>query len=157
MLFRSITEYFKRRQTLACAIILIDGMLEPQKIDLEFLGMIGELKIPFVLAFTKTDRVKPVVLKQNIKAFETKLLEHWNVMPHYFITSAERKAGKEEILEFVEDLMKDWVRPEKRIEPEIVKPDKKEKVIRVVTFQKEATKKAPKGARKVITRVVKRK
>ena len=154
---RIITEYFKRRQTLACAIILIDGMLEPQKIDLEFLGMIGELKIPFVLAFTKTDRVKPAILKQNIKAFETKLLEHWNVMPHYFITSAERKAGKEEILEFVEDLMKDWVRPEKRIEPEIVKPDKKEKVLRVVTFQKEATKKAPKGARKVITRVVKRK
>ena len=153
---RIITEYFKRRETLACAIILIDGMLPPQKIDLEFLGMIGELKIPFVLAFTKTDRVKPVYLKQNIKNFETKLLENWNVMPHYFITSAEKKGGKEEILEFVEDIMKDWTRPEKKQKPEPAKTEKREKVVRVVTFQKEAKKGVPKGTRKVITKVVKK-
>ncbi len=153
---RIITEYFKRRETLACAIILIDGMLPPQKIDLEFLGMIGELKIPFVLAFTKTDRVKPVYLKQNIKNFETKLLENWNVMPHYFITSAEKKGGKEEVLEFVEDIMKDWTPPEKKPKPEPTKTEKREKTIRVVTFQKEAKKGLPKGARKVITKVVKK-
>jgi GTP-binding protein len=153
---RIITEYFKRRETLACAIILIDGMLPPQKIDLEFLGMIGQLNIPFVLAFTKTDRVKLVYLKQNIKNFETKLLENWNVMPHYFITSAEKKGGKEEILEFVEDIMKDWVRPEQKPKPEPTKTEKREKVVRVVTFQKEAKKGVPKGTRKVVTKVVKK-
>jgi GTP-binding protein len=105
---RIIREYFTKRKHLACAIILIDGMLPPQKIDFEFLAFIGEMKVPFIIAFTKTDRVKPQQLKNNIKAFEAKILESWTVMPHYIITSAEKRAGKEDVLTFIADVKADF-------------------------------------------------
>ena len=103
---RMITEYFtKRNATLKCAFVLIDGMLPPQKIDLEFATFLGENSVPFAFVFTKTDRVKPLELKRKIQAFEKKILENFEVMPNYFITSAEKKFGKEDIFDFMETLL----------------------------------------------------
>jgi GTP-binding protein len=103
---RIITEYFAQRTNLSCAVVLIDGMIPPQKIDIEFLALLGKMQVSFVLAFTKTDRVKSLELKKNIKNFEAKFLETFTVMPHYFITSAEKKIGREDILTFVEEVKK---------------------------------------------------
>jgi GTP-binding protein len=103
---RMITEYFTKRETLRCAFVLIDGMLPPQKIDLEFIGFLGGLGVPFAFVITKTDRAKPLELKRNIMAFEQKVLEIFETMPNYFITSAEKRIGKQEIFDYMEVILK---------------------------------------------------
>lgn len=95
------TNYFKNREQLLCAMVLIDSNVPPQKIDLEFVNWLGENGVPFVLVFTKTDRKKARGLTQ-VKAFKDKLLEHWEELPPVFLTSAVKQEGREELLEFIE-------------------------------------------------------
>ncbi len=98
-----IRSYLSKRENLQCVFLLIDGRIPPQKIDLEFADWMGELGIPFVLVFTKTDdkkKFKPA----NIKTFEKKMLETWEEMPTYFVTSARKKTGRDEVLNFITDI-----------------------------------------------------
>ena len=67
------------------------------------MNWLGENRIPFVIAYTKTDRVLPKILKKNIQAIQEEFLKYWETLPQQFITSAERKRGREEILKFVEE------------------------------------------------------
>lgn len=93
--------YLLPRQTLALAFVLIDSNLPPMKIDLDFINQLGESQVPFAIAFTKTDRIGKVTLENNIALFMNKLSETWETLPPYFITSAERRTGKEEILDYI--------------------------------------------------------
>jgi len=97
-----IDGYLLRRQTLALAFVLIDSNLPPMKIDLDFVNGLGEHQVPFALAFTKADRIGKVTLENNIAAFMARLSETWETLPPYFITSAERRTGKEEILDYIQ-------------------------------------------------------
>lgn len=97
-----IDGYLLRRQTLALAFVLIDSTLPPMKIDLDFVNGLGEHQVPFALAFTKADRIGKVTLENNIAAFMARLSETWETLPPYFITSAERRTGKEEILDYIQ-------------------------------------------------------
>lgn len=101
-----INGYFARRQELCCAFVLIDSNILPTKIDIEFVNSLGEMQVPFVIAFTKTDRLAKVQVEQNIAAFLGKLSETWENLPSYFITSAEKRTGREEVLEFIEKTLK---------------------------------------------------
>jgi GTP-binding protein len=96
-----ITDYFLKREQLVCTFVLVDSRLEPQKIDLEFLNFLGSNQIPFCIVFTKADKLGSTTLQKNIRLYESKLLEFWETLPTYFISSAITKNGKEEIIDFI--------------------------------------------------------
>jgi len=97
-----IVNYLCERENLYCIFVLIDSRLEPQKIDLEFIDWLGEQGLPFVLAFTKTDKISPVQVDKNIATFKRELSKSWDEIPPIFKTSANEKKGKDEILGFIE-------------------------------------------------------
>jgi GTP-binding protein len=99
-----IDVYLDEREALTCLFVLLDCRLEPQKIDLEFINQLGESGIPFVLVFTKADKISLSKLNENTTAYKTRLLEDWEELPPIFYTSAEKKKGKEEILDYIENI-----------------------------------------------------
>lgn len=98
---KMIQDYLVKRPTLQCAFVLIDSKIPPQPIDIEFINWLGEMRVPFVIVFTKTDRPKKKQLEANIAAFQTALKEHWAELPQQFLTSARKGTGKEEVLSFI--------------------------------------------------------
>jgi GTP-binding protein len=97
-----IENYLRKRETLANVFVLVDGRHPPQKIDIEFIESLGKWQVPFTIAFTKTDKEKPGVVKRNMEAFSEKLKESWQFLPQYFLTSSEKKVGRKEILDFLD-------------------------------------------------------
>ena len=93
-----ITAYFKQREQLVCAFVLIDIRHEPQPIDLEFMQWLGENAIPFNIVFTKSDKLKPKAIERNIENYSAVLKEQWEELPQYFITSSLNYDGKLELL-----------------------------------------------------------
>lgn len=101
---KMIWDYLLNRENLMCVFVLIDVRHEPQTIDVDFINKLGENGIPIELIFTKADKVGPNVAKKNIDGFKQVLLLMWEKMPKYFLTSSERKVGREEILKEIENL-----------------------------------------------------
>ena len=101
---RMIWTYLEQRLTLQCAFVLIDANVPPQESDILFINRLGELQIPFVLAYTKTDRLNKPQLEQNINSFRQELLRYWSSLPREFITSAHTRAGREEVLNFIREV-----------------------------------------------------
>ncbi|NNE27019.1 MAG: YihA family ribosome biogenesis GTP-binding protein [Saprospiraceae bacterium] len=101
---KMINNYLRHRKNLYCVFSLIDGRHALQKIDMEFLNNLGENKIPFVIAYTKIDKVKKALRTQNVKHIEEGLLEYWESLPQSFVTSAETQEGRMEILDFIEEI-----------------------------------------------------
>ncbi|WP_037319340.1 ribosome biogenesis GTP-binding protein YihA/YsxC [Salegentibacter sp. Hel_I_6] len=99
-----ITKYFELRAQMICAFVLIDSRHEPQPIDMEFMQWLGENNVPFCIIFTKADKLKPKPLERNINFYREKMLESWEEMPQYFISSANTKLGQDEILEYIETI-----------------------------------------------------
>ena len=99
-----ITNYFEKRQQLVLGFVLIDCRHEPQPIDLEFMQWMGESQIPFSIIFTKADKLKPNVLSKNIENYKQKMLETWEEMPIYFVTSSSQGTGREEVLAYIESI-----------------------------------------------------
>ncbi len=83
--------------------VLIDIRLEPQKIDLNFMNWLGENNIPFVLIFTKTDKLSTNQIHSKLAAYTKTLLLSWDELPPYFLSSAETGFGREAILTFIEE------------------------------------------------------
>ena len=106
---KMIWYYLTKRETLQYVFVLIDAMVSPQQIDLDFVNKLGENGIPFVLVFTKTDRLKVDERKRNVDNFNKKLLENWENLPPQYITSSERKVGRVEILSFIEQANKEFL------------------------------------------------
>jgi GTP-binding protein len=100
-----IKNYFLQREQLICTFVLIDSRLEPQKIDLEFMEFLGENGIPFSIVFTKADKIKLNELNKNIQFYSKKMTSTlWEEMPPYFATSATNSLGKEELLNYIEEI-----------------------------------------------------
>ncbi len=97
-----IHNYITKREQMACVMVLIDCRLEPQKSDLEFIDWLGEQAIPFVMIFTKSDKLTNNQLNRNISVFTKKMLETWEETPQIFITSSSERTGRDAILEFIE-------------------------------------------------------
>jgi len=100
-----ITEYIISRKQLFQIFILIDARLEPQTSDINAINFMGKYQIPFSIIFTKTDKVKKLKLKSNIQNFEKILNETWEQLPPHFISSATKKTGKDEILDYIGKLL----------------------------------------------------
>jgi GTP-binding protein len=104
-----ITNYFKQRNQLVSAFLLIDIRHEPQPIDLNFMQWLGENYIPFSIVFTKADKLKPAARERNINNYTSEMLEtQWEELPPIFITSSLHKTGSEEILTYINSLNKDF-------------------------------------------------
>ena len=99
-----ISEYLLNRTSLMCLFVLIDIRHKPQDIDKEFMQWLSEKGIPFVMVFTKVDKLGKVVLAKNIGAYKAEMLKAWGELPQIFITSAEKKTGTKEICDFIEQL-----------------------------------------------------
>lgn len=99
-----ITNYFEKREQMVLAFVLVDCRHEPQPIDMEFMQWMGESGIPFNIIFTKADKLKPKALERNIQAYADKMLETWEEMPQYFITSASDSSGRDEVLNYINEL-----------------------------------------------------
>ena len=87
-MMKMIREYVLKRQSLACLFLLIDTRLEMQKTDRQFLQFLGSNEVPFALVFTKTDKITPNQVRQNIDHYKKTLLESWESLPPVFLTSA---------------------------------------------------------------------
>lgn len=105
---KMISTYLTTRSNLCGVFVLIDSRLEPQTIDLEFVNWCGEQNVPFVLAFTKADKQSKSQTDKNVKAFLNKMEEIFGEYPDYFVTSAEKSGGKEEVLKFLEELVAEY-------------------------------------------------
>ena len=102
-----ILEYLSNRKNLFTAFVLIDARLTPQKIDLEFIEWCGVKQVPFQLVFTKSDKVKKTPLAENIALFEAALYKQgWEELPKRFVTSSKDKNGKEDLVNFINELIK---------------------------------------------------
>ncbi|MCC4214120.1 ribosome biogenesis GTP-binding protein YihA/YsxC [Leeuwenhoekiella parthenopeia] len=100
-----ITQYFEEREQLVSAFVLIDCRHEPQPIDKEFMQYLGEKQIPFSIIFTKADKLKPKALERNIENYKQELLAGaWAEMPNYFVSSATNTTGKDEIINYIEQI-----------------------------------------------------
>lgn len=101
-----IDGYFSRRMELCCAFVLVDSNIPPSKIDLDFINGLGEMQVPFVVVFTKADRIGKLQVEANVAAFLNKLSETWENLPLHFVTSSEKRQGREEVLDFIEKTLK---------------------------------------------------
>ncbi|MDD4592324.1 MAG: ribosome biogenesis GTP-binding protein YihA/YsxC [Parabacteroides sp.] len=101
-----INNYIHNREQLTNLFVLLDSRLEPQKIDLQFMEKLGEDGIPFSIIFTKADKLSKSKLAENINNYKSKLLETWEELPPVFITSAEKKDGREEVLNYIDEINK---------------------------------------------------
>lgn len=99
-----ITAYFEQRKQLVSAFVLVDIRHEPQPIDLNFMTWLGEHMIPFTIIFTKADKLKPKAIENHIEAYKTILLESWEELPNYFVTSSSKGIGKEEVLQYIDSI-----------------------------------------------------
>ena len=102
-----ISSYLMMREQLVTTFVLIDIRHTPQKIDLEFLEWLGTNGIPFSIVFTKADKLSKLRANENVKKYITVLKETWEELPPYFITSSEKKTGRDELLDYIEQINKD--------------------------------------------------
>ena len=101
-----ISFYVLEREQLTNLFVLIDSRLKPQKIDLEFIEWLGENGVPFSIIFTKADKNKKGELRKNVDTFLATLREQWEELPPHFITSSESRLGREELLNYIENINK---------------------------------------------------
>ena len=99
-----ITDYFEKRSQLVLAFVLIDCRHEPQPVDIDFMRYLAQLDIPFQIIFTKADKLKPKALAKNLETYTQKMLESWEEMPAYYITSSSKKQGKEIVLDNIKTI-----------------------------------------------------
>ncbi|GAL62370.1 ribosome biogenesis GTP-binding protein YihA/YsxC [Algibacter lectus] len=99
-----ITNYFGQREQLVTAFVLVDIRHTPQPVDADFMVWLGENGIPFSIIFTKADKLRPKAIQDHVDAYKAILLETWEEMPNYFITSSSKDIGKDEVLGYIDDL-----------------------------------------------------
>ena len=100
-----IRDYFLQRKQLVCSFVLVDSRLAPQKPDLAFMQFLGENEIPFVIVFTKADKLSSSKLNRNIQIYNnTMTADVWESMPFYFVTSASTGTGRDELLDYIDNL-----------------------------------------------------
>ena len=102
-----ISSYLLMRQQLANVFVLIDIRHSAQKIDLEFINWLGQSSIPFSIVFTKADKLSHAKAMENVKQYMETLSESWEELPPYFVTSSEKKLGRDELLAYIENINKD--------------------------------------------------
>lgn len=104
-LTKIISDYVIGRHEMTNLFVLVDSRLKPQKIDLEFIEWLGENGVPFSIVFTKSDKVSSSAFNNNLQALKAALSEQWEELPRIFVTSSEKKKGRDELLDYIEEIM----------------------------------------------------
>lgn len=100
-----IIEYYVIQRTqMTCLFVLVDSRHKPQQIDIEFMDWLGENGVPFAIIFTKADKQSQAQTQANVKQYMERLKESWEELPPYFISSAEKRMGRQEILQYIQDI-----------------------------------------------------
>jgi len=99
-----ISNYLTNRTNLMCLFVLVDSRHKPQAIDQEFMQWLAEKGIPFVIIFTKADKLGKVALNKQIEAYKSEMQKEWEELPETFVTSSEKKMGTQEIADYIEKL-----------------------------------------------------
>lgn len=108
---RMIKTYLESRENLQCVMVLIDSRLSPQKNDIDFINWLGSKGIPFSIVFTKADKQSKLKTQTNVELFTKHLLETWEELPAHFITSAEEITGKDELLNYIDEINSQYTAP----------------------------------------------
>lgn len=103
-LWNLISHYVLDRQQLTCLCLLLDIRHEPQRKDLDFINFLGENGVPFIIVFTKADKLSRSKQQQNVDAYLRQLSEQWEELPPYFVTSATTRQGRDELVKYIEDI-----------------------------------------------------
>lgn len=98
-----IKDYLLKRSNLMCLFVLIDSRLKPQAIDLEFMEFLGEKGVPFVICFTKQDKLSKTVRRENLNCYKQELLKSWEELPPIFLSSSTKQIGREDLLKFISE------------------------------------------------------
>jgi len=106
---KMIKTYLESRENLQCVMALIDSRLSPQKNDIEFINWLGSKGIPFSIVFTKADKQSKLKTQANVELFTTHLLQTWEELPAYFVTSAEEQTGKDDLLNYIDSINSQYV------------------------------------------------
>jgi len=106
---KMIESYLINRENVQLIFVLIDVRLEPQEKDIAFINNLGEIGVPFAIIFTKSDKISKIKVAENAAAFKKKMLESWEELPPFFISSAVNSDGKEEIVSYIEEINKQYV------------------------------------------------
>lgn len=96
-----IRGYILGREQLVNVFVLVDIRHEAQAIDLEFINWLGMSSVPFAIIFTKADKLSESKVKANVDAYVAKMMETWEEMPPYFVTSSEKGRGRDEVLDYI--------------------------------------------------------
>ena len=99
-----VWNYLSHRENLCCVFLLIDIRIEPQKSDMQMITDLGDNGIPFAMVFTKSDKLKPNEIVRNVAAYKKLLKEKWEELPIMFISSAESGKGKDDIVQYIENI-----------------------------------------------------
>ena len=102
-----IQGYILQRQQLVNVFVLVDIRHEPQPIDLQFIDWLGQSSIPFSIVFTKADKLSIGQRKTNTEKYKAKLMETWEELPPMFVTSSEKKTGRDELLDYIDQIIKE--------------------------------------------------
>ena len=95
------------RESLISLFVLVDSRHEPQQIDLEFMEWLGENGVPFSIVFTKGDKQGSMRLQQNVDFYKEELLKSWEELPPIFVTSSEKRVGRDELLDYIGSINKE--------------------------------------------------
>ena len=105
---KSAARYILKRENLACLFVLLDSRHEPQKSDLAFMEFLGINQVPFARVFTKTDKISVNALEKTINSHNNEMLKVWDSLPPSFISSSVKRTGREDILAFIEETIKNF-------------------------------------------------
>ena len=103
-----ITDYVFKCEKMHFLFVLVDSRLEPQKIDLEFIEQLGMNGVPFGIIFTKADKLSKTQLQRSISTYQQTLLQQWEELPPMFASSSEKGTGREEIIGYIENILKNF-------------------------------------------------
>ncbi len=106
-----ITSYILQRHQLTNLFLLIDSRHTPQQVDLEFMQWLGESNIPFSIVFTKADKLSRQALSASIETYTQQLSQSWDPLPPYFITSSETRQGRDELLDYIDNINQEITQP----------------------------------------------
>lgn len=102
-----INGYILQREQMVNVFVLVDIRLEAQKIDLEFINWLGASSVPFAIVFTKVDKLSTTKVQANVAAYKKVLMETWDELPPMFVTSSEKKTGRDEVLDYIAGINKE--------------------------------------------------
>lgn len=98
-----IQNYILERKSLVNLYVLIDLRHKAMQIDLEFMEWLGECQIPFTIVFTKSDKLSKMARKKQVEAYQSTMLEKWEAMPSFIVTSSETGAGIDQLHSQIEE------------------------------------------------------